>query len=270
MSHEPNGGVGGVGAPRPQGWGPGGLAGGVVGQPPSILDAELLAPALLHELKQPLTGVDAAAALLERAMGSLLTGREEWQLLRQQVVRLAEVMGEYDALFHAGEASEVAFEVGPVVARAVQLLAHRIRPLSRRFSLAQAERPARGFGSSAAVVHAATNVLGNALDAVEGAGRDARVAVRILPGGAGAPVQIRVSDEGPGIPEAVRAHLFEPRFSTKPPERGSGLGLHLSRQLLARFGGAVFLVDPADPGRLPWAATEFCISIPTPPPGRSP
>ncbi len=233
-----------------------------------IVDAELLAPALLHELKQPLTGVDAAAALLERALGTHLTAREEWLLLRHQILRLAEVMGEYDALFHAGESHEAIFDVGPVVARAVQLLAHRVRPLARRFALVGVELPAQGFGSSAAVVHASTNVLGNALDAVEGAGRDARVAVRVV-GGSGAPVQIRVSDEGPGIPEAVRGRLFEPRFSTKPPERGTGLGLHLSRRLMARFGGEVFLVDPGDPGRLPWAATEFCISIP-PPPTREP
>jgi signal transduction histidine kinase len=233
-----------------------------------ILDAELLAPALLHELKQPLTGVDAAAALLERAMGGLLTGREEWALLRQQLQRLAEVMGEYDVLFHAAEATAAPFVVGPVVTRAVQLLGHRVRPLSRRFALAGGELPVQGFGSAAALVHAATNILGNALDAVEGAGRDSRVAVRVLPAENGA--QVRVSDEGAGIPEAVRGRLFEPRFSTKPPERGSGLGLHLSRRLMARFGGEVFLVAPDDPGRLPWAVTEFCIRIPPPPPGRTP
>src|SRR5512142_1028735 len=96
-----------------------------------VLDAELLAPALLHELKQPLTGLDAAAALLERSAGALLTGREEWQLLRQQLSRLAEVMAGYDELFHAGEGHEAAFDVGPAVSRAVQLLAHRVRPLAR-------------------------------------------------------------------------------------------------------------------------------------------
>jgi C4-dicarboxylate-specific signal transduction histidine kinase len=196
-------------------------------------------------------------------MGPVLAGREEWQLLRQQLGRLAEVMAGYDELFHAGEAREAAFDVGPAVSRAVQLLAHRVRPLARRFALVPAEAPVRGFGSPAALVHAATNVLGNALDAVEGAGRDARVAVRVLPAARGA--QIRVSDEGPGIPADVRARLFEPRFSTKPPERGSGLGLHLSRRLLARFGGEVFLVDERDPRRLPWAVTEFCIQLPAPP-----
>jgi signal transduction histidine kinase len=231
-----------------------------------VLDAELLAPALLHELRQPLTGLDAAALLLERAMGTALGQREEWQLLRQQLTRLGEVMAGYSELFHAGEASEEAFEVGPVVSRAVSLLAHRLRPLARRFALVSAQGPARGYGSPAALIHATTNLLGNALDAVDEAGPETRVAIRVLATARG--VQVRVSDEGSGVAESVRDRLFEPLVTTKPPERGGGLGLHLSRRLLARFGGEVFLVGPDDPGRLPWAVTEFCITVPAPPEGR--
>ena len=233
-----------------------------------VLDAELLVPALLHELKQPLTGADAALALLERVLGATVTSREEWQLLRQQVGRLAEVMNGYDELFHAGQALEDAFEVASAVSRAVQLMAHRLRPMEGRFALALGTGPVRGFGSPSALVHAATNLIGNAIDAAEASGPPARVTVRVLATGRGA--QVRISDEGPGIPEAVRAHLFEPRFSTKPPERGSGLGLHLSRRLMSRFGGEVYLVGGDDPRRLPWAVTEFCISVPPPPEGSAP
>jgi signal transduction histidine kinase len=230
-----------------------------------VLDAELLVPALLHELKQPLTGADAAIALLERVLGVTVTSREEWYLLRQQLARLAEVMSGYEELFHASEAMEGPFEVRSAVSRAVQLMAHRIRPVESRFGLALGDGPVRGFGSPAALVHAATNLLGNAIDAAEAAGPQTRIAVRVLPTGHGA--QVRISDEGAGIPEAVRTRLFEPRFSTKPPERGSGLGLHLSRRLMSRFGGEVYLVGADDPRRLPWAVTEFCIAVP-PPPGR--
>jgi C4-dicarboxylate-specific signal transduction histidine kinase len=233
-----------------------------------VLDAELLVPALLHELKQPLTGADAAITLLERVLGVTITSREEWHLLRQQLARLGEVMSGYEELFHASEAREGAFEVRAAVSRAVQLMAHRIRPVESRFGLALGDAQVRGFGSPAALVHAATNLLGNAIDAAESAGPQARVAVRVVPTGQGA--QVRISDEGPGITEAVRARLFEPRFSTKPPERGSGLGLHLSRRLMSRFGGEVYLVGADDPRRLPWAVTEFCIAVPSPPAGRTP
>ena len=226
------------------------------------LDARLLAPALLHELRQPLTGAEAAVALLERVLGPALLEREEWALLRQQLSRLAEVMAGYDDLLHAGTGQEVTFAVGPVVARAVDLLAHRVRAMAGRFALVAGDGALRGRGSPAVLVHATTNVLGNALDAVDGAASGARVAVRVLSAGQGA--EVRVSDEGVGIPEEVRAHLFEPHVTTKPPQRGSGLGLHLSRQLLSRFGGELSLVPPGDPFRLGWAVTEFCIRVAAP------
>jgi len=233
-----------------------------------VLDAELLVPALLHELKQPLTGAEAAIALIERVLGGPLTGREEWQLLRQQVTRLGEVMSGYEELFEAAPGSLGTFEVGAAVSRAVELLAHRIGPLSRRFALVPSKEPLPAYGSLSALVHAATNLVGNAIDAVESAGPEARVEVRVLAVEGGA--QVRISDEGLGIPESVRAHLFEPLVSTKSRRRGSGLGLHLSKRLISRYGGEVFLVGADDPGRLPWAVTEFCIEVPPPPGGGPP
>ncbi len=97
-----------------------------------------------------------------------------------------------------------------------------------------------------------------------GAAGEPRVHVRVLARGPG--VDVRISDEGPGIPPSLRAKIFEPRFTTKPAGRGSGLGLHVARRLMARQGGDVFLVEEGDPARLPWAATEFCIAVPAPPP----
>jgi signal transduction histidine kinase len=230
----------------------------------SALDAELVAPSLLHELRQPLMGADAAVRLLERALGAPLRREEDWQILRAQLDRLREIVLEYEGLLRPGQGEPLPFAVGPVVARAISLLAHRVRPLEHRFDVVRAEGDRVGFGAPGALVHAATNVLANALDAVEAAEGEARVQVRVLPAAAGG-VEVRVSDEGTGIPPGARARLFEPRFTTKAPGRGSGLGLHLARRLMARQGGDVFLVGDRDPARLPWAVTEFCIAVPPPP-----
>lgn len=229
------------------------------------LDAELVVPSLLHEMRQPLQGADAAAALLERVSRSLADA-EEWRILRMQLARLAEIVNGYEDLLRPGEAEPAAFAVGPVVSRAVDLLAHRVRPLARRFLFASHDGGRQGYGAPGALVHAATNVLANALDAVEGAGREARVEVRVLPVRAGG-VEVRVSDEGVGIPEENRARIFEPRFTTKGGRKGSGLGLHVARRVMSRYGGEVFLVDDEDPSRLSWAVTEFCITVPPPPAG---
>ncbi len=230
------------------------------------LDADLVAPSLLHELKQPLMGADAAARLLERSHGKELARDEEWRMLRAQLERLAEIVLEYEELLGPGDVEPARYTVGPVVSRAVALLAHRVRPLQRRFELARGDGDREGFGAPGALVHAATNVLANALDAIEGLEGAPRVQVRVLPAERGG-VEVRVSDEGIGIPEELRPRLFEPRFTTKPPGRGSGLGLHLARRLMARHGGEVFLVGERDPDRLSWAVTEFCIAVPAPPAG---
>ena len=87
------------------------------------------------------------------------------------------------------------------------------------------------------------NLLDNAFDAV--AGRDAptvTVATRRTDGG----VQIRVSDNGPGIPEAERGRVFEPFYTTKPTGEGTGLGLSLAHDVVAQGHGGTLEVEGAE------------------------
>jgi signal transduction histidine kinase len=230
------------------------------------VDPELLMPGLVHELRQPLMAIDAAMALLERALGGALEGHPDWAMLRTQAARIAEILRGYEELMRPGEAEPSVFRVVPVVARAVELLAHRVRPMERRFTFRREPAGLAGFGAAGALVHATTNLLANACDAVDEKGRGGRIEVRVLEG-ASRGVEVRVSDDGTGVAPEVRPRLFEPRFTTKPPGKGSGLGLHVARRLIAHFGGDVFLVGDDDAARLPWAATEFCVALRAPPEG---
>jgi signal transduction histidine kinase len=100
----------------------------------------------------------------------------------------------------------------------------------------------------------------NALDSVDERGGPCRIQIRVLPDRER--VQVRVSDEGVGIAEEIRPLIFRPRFTTKPPSKGTGLGLHLTRAAMERAGGDVRLVDADDPQRASWARTEFALSLP--------
>lgn len=93
------------------------------------------------------------------------------------------------------------------------------------------------------------NLVQNAHEAAP-AGVRVRLAARLD----GARVVVAVTDDGPGIPDAVRRRLFEPYFTTK--SSGTGLGLAICRRLVEAHGGALRLVQTG-PG-----ATEFAIELP--------
>jgi signal transduction histidine kinase len=65
-----------------------------------------------------------------------------------------------------------------------------------------------------------------------------------------------VIDDGPGIAEEARRHLFDPFYTTKPPGKGTGLGLNIAYRLVTRYRGTI-AVD----GRLGEGAT-FTIRFP--------
>lgn len=70
-------------------------------------------------------------------------------------------------------------------------------------------------------------------------------------------VVIRIVDNGPGIPEALRTRICDPFFTTKPVGKGTGLGLSISYQIVVDKHGGVFKCE-SQPG----LGTEFWIEIP--------
>lgn len=69
-------------------------------------------------------------------------------------------------------------------------------------------------------------------------------------------IQIKVKDNGPGIPKEIQAQIFEPFFTTKPAGKGTGLGLSLSHAILLMHGGNIHVESEATPG------TTFKVELP--------
>ncbi len=70
-------------------------------------------------------------------------------------------------------------------------------------------------------------------------------------------VEIRIRDNGTGIPESVKEKMFNPFFTTKPAGEGTGLGLSMSHDIVVKQHGGKIDVD-TEPG----AFTEFVITLP--------
>lgn len=90
-----------------------------------------------------------------------------------------------------------------------------------------------------------TNVLRNALEAVEEGGR-VGVALSRLRGPGQDRLRVRIEDSGSGIPEELRETIFEPFFTTKP--MGVGLGLANARKILEQHQGTIRLVKTDSTG----------------------
>jgi signal transduction histidine kinase len=72
-----------------------------------------------------------------------------------------------------------------------------------------------------------TNIIDNAIDAMRGKGE---ISLRTY--AEDNSVVVEIADNGPGIPEEIQSRIFEPFFTTKPPGSGTGLGLHISHDIV--------------------------------------
>jgi signal transduction histidine kinase len=77
-------------------------------------------------------------------------------------------------------------------------------------------------------------IIKNAIDAMEQKGT-----VHIHGQRAGAAFVVRITDQGPGIPEAELKKVFDPFYTTKPPGKGTGLGLTIANEIARKYGGTL-------------------------------
>jgi two-component system NtrC family sensor kinase len=101
------------------------------------------------------------------------------------------------------------------------------------------------------------NLINNAVEAVT---RDGQIRLSVRPAGGG--VEVAVADDGPGIPEPLRARIFDPFVSTKTGSpRNAGLGLAICRETMGALGGRLELKGDSERG------ATFVAWFPLAPPG---
>ena len=125
-------------------------------------------------------------------------------------------------------------DLNEVAESAINLAQKSFFDSSAAISFTPAEALPAALANGTEIRQALVNVIVNALQSESS---DVRVVVGLAEGGDA--VQVRVCDDGNGIPEEVIDHLFDPFFTTKRRQGGTGLGLSLAHAIVADHGGTL-------------------------------
>jgi two-component system, NtrC family, C4-dicarboxylate transport sensor histidine kinase DctB len=209
-----------------------------------LAELGLLTSELLHEVRQPVFAIKALAQMLEANADD--PARQKLDTLLGQVEVLERVIDRYAGNGRRPSALITTLPLGPAVESGVLLLKHRAESRGIALTLDVVDAGGAVLGEQAAIQQVTTNLVQNAVDAAS-----SKVEVRAEAG------ILTVLDDGAGIDERLRPRLFEPFATTKPPGKGTGLGLAVSRHLMRLLGGDLTYKDATSEDADPSAGTRF-------------
>jgi PAS domain S-box-containing protein len=208
-----------------------------------------MAAVVAHELKNPLAGLRGALEILGRRMPPEATDR---QIVGEMVARIDALnqMVQDLLVFARPTPPKIAsVSTSQIVRDTVALLA--TDPDMREITVDEAGLETAPMIQADPELMKAV-LLNLMINAAQAMGRRGRIMVSIAQGHGGC--EISIADQGPGIPEEIRAKVFDPFFTTK--HRGTGLGLAVARRTVELHGGKLRFECP------PGGGTVMIVSLP--------
>jgi signal transduction histidine kinase len=208
----------------------------------------LLAAGIAHEVGNPLTSISSLVQMLQKRDCDGYT-REKLGLVGGQLQRIQTTLRELINFSRPASDLRSRVAVEEILDEAWNIAKYYKRTKGRRIALRVAPGLPPLYGVRDQLVQAYLNLILNAIDAT-GPGGHIEVTARVLDGA----IEVEVRDDGVGVAPADAERLFQPYFTTK--RHGTGLGLFVTRRLVADHGGTVNFTSAAGAG------TVFRVCLP--------
>ena len=211
-----------------------------------------LAAGVAHELGNPLTGISSIVQLVKRRKKEDPFVVEQLDLVQAEIERLARLSRQMVDLARPASANRNVFDISVSIQRAHQI-AHLDRKLKKRVvKLPPVDQMILVQANEDAIIQILMNLFFNAADATD----DNGIITVDLKNGTNGFAELRVTDNGSGIPEEMLHHIFNPFFTAKREGEGVGLGLSVSHSLARSFRGELILESSNANG------TTFLLKVP--------
>jgi two-component system NtrC family sensor kinase len=198
-----------------------------------------LAAGVAHEINNPLTAINANAAILKMFISQEDDLYESVDLIARAGDRASKVV---HGLLDFARQNQYSFELGDInrsILQALHLVSYQLKSANIVVTHRLNEELPEITASWEHLKTVWLNLLINARDAVQKVSgpREIEIITRPEPGDDG--VQVIISDNGVGISPAEASHIFEPFYTTKDPGQGTGLGLATSQRIVQQHGGTI-------------------------------
>jgi signal transduction histidine kinase len=215
---------------------------------------------IAHHWRQPLTAVAANVQNIQfeyedNALDHKMLNRFVCSAM-EQISGMSRVIDDFSR-FYDTEVREELFDTAEQVERALKVVTPRMKENGIKVVCDIPEYSARLYGSAADMVHVLSGLLDNAVDAIVRSPGSDTGRIDIAWWQDDSTVHVRVCDNGEGMAEAVREKLFDPYFSTKHDQNGTGLGLYMAKMVVEYNMHGVLVLDESRAGK-----TCFYLKLP--------
>ncbi|MGA1790428.1 MAG: ATP-binding protein [bacterium] len=200
-----------------------------------------MAASICHELRQPLCGIMGFTYMASEDIPENTKAKEYIRKVEEQITRMDQIVKNISIFSRKSDEGFFSLHINEVVHSAVCLFSHQFKNHGIQLLKDLAKDIPQITGNKAKLQQVLVNLLSNARDALDEVTdeRIKKVTVKTAYHPDEKMVEISITDNGIGIEEGIREKIFQSFYTTKGEDRGTGLGLSVSKSIISDHEGEI-------------------------------